>query len=53
VEPDVAGEYLNKAGSHAKLAILMIETGLEAEEARLLLERSGGRLSQAIEEGRM
>ena len=52
VEADTAGEYLKKAGSHAKLAILMIETGLESGEAELLLDRCSGRLAEAIEEGR-
>ncbi len=53
VDEDTAGEYLKKADYHAKLAILMIETGLEAGEARSLLDRCSGRLSLAIEEGRM
>ena len=52
VAPDTAGEYLKKAGSHVKLAILMIETGLESGEAELLLDRCCGRLAEAIEEGR-
>ena len=52
VAPDTAGEYLKKAGSHVKLAILMIETGLEAENAEVLLDRCSGRLAKAIEEGR-
>lgn len=51
VDSDTAGEYLRKAGSHVKLAILMIKTGLEAEPAQALLDRCGGRLAQAIEEG--
>ena len=49
VEPEVAGAYLKQAGSHVKLAIMMIETGLEAETAKALLDDYGGRLAQAIE----
>ena len=52
VGSDAAGEYLLKAGSHVKLAILMIETGLEADAAQALLDRWGGRLAQAIRAGK-
>ncbi|MDD5937734.1 MAG: N-acetylmuramic acid 6-phosphate etherase [Clostridiales bacterium] len=51
VDAGAAGDYLQKAGGHVKLAILMIKTGLEAGPARELLDRCGGRLAQAIEAG--
>ena len=52
VDADTAGVYLQKAGGHVKLAILMVKTGLEAEPAQALLDRCGGRLAQAIEAGK-
>lgn len=41
-------DALAQAGGSAKLAILMMETGLSADEARLSLERSGGFLRRAL-----
>lgn len=52
VDSETAGEYIIKAGSHVKLAILMIETGLEAEAAQKVLDACGGRLADAIEAGK-
>ncbi len=46
--PSAVAEALTNAGGSAKLAILMMETGLNADEARLLLERSGGFLRRAL-----
>lgn len=47
-----AAEALKKAGMHAKTAILILETGLDAKEATDLLERNEGRLKAAIREGK-
>ncbi|MBE5784224.1 MAG: N-acetylmuramic acid 6-phosphate etherase [Clostridiales bacterium] len=52
VDSETAGEYIVKANSHVKLAILMIETGLEAEAAQKVLDACGGRLAEAIEAGK-
>jgi len=52
VDSASAGEYLERAGSHVKLAILMIETGLDGPDAQRLLDDCGGRLAQAIEAGK-
>ena len=46
--PDTAAEYLTRADGHAKLAILMLESGLDREEARALLARCEGHLARAI-----
>ncbi|TVY02958.1 N-acetylmuramic acid 6-phosphate etherase [Cohnella terricola] len=43
-----AKETLQKAGLHVKTAILMLETGKDAEEATTLLERYDGMLKMAI-----
>lgn len=47
--PETAGRYLEQAGGHVKLAILMLKGGLDAGAARALLEQCGGRLAQAIQ----
>lgn len=46
--PDTAAEYLTRADGHAKQAILMLESGLDREEARALLARCEGHLARAI-----
>ena len=48
VEEEQAERYLALAGGHVKLAILMIEGGLDAARSRDLLDRCEGHLSQAI-----
>ena len=53
VDTETAGVYLKKAGMHVKLAVLMIKTGLDAAAAQAVLDRCGGRLAEAIEQGRM
>ena len=50
--PDQAADYLGRAQGHVKLAILMLESGLEAPAARALLDRCGGVLAQAIQAGK-
>ncbi|MFI6512573.1 N-acetylmuramic acid 6-phosphate etherase [Streptosporangium sp. NPDC050855] len=45
----VARATLESAGWHVKAAVLMIEHGLDAAGARLLLERHGDRLEAAME----
>lgn len=50
VGPDRAGQMLVAADGHTKLAILMIKSGLDAADARSILERCDGRLEQAIRE---
>ena len=50
VDPACAGQALEAAGGHVKLAILMIKSGLDAPSAGALLERCEGRLAQAIRE---
>ena len=52
VDSETAGEFIVKANSHVKLAILMIETGLDAQAAQAVLDRCGGRLAEAIEAGK-
>ncbi|OXS56214.1 N-acetylmuramic acid 6-phosphate etherase [Cohnella sp. CIP 111063] len=47
-----AEETLKKADLHVKTAILMLEAGVDAEEATSLLERHDGRLKAAIRGGR-
>ncbi|WP_295630126.1 N-acetylmuramic acid 6-phosphate etherase [uncultured Intestinimonas sp.] len=47
--PDQAADYLQRAGGHVKLAILMLESSLEAPEAQALLDRCEGRLALAIQ----
>ncbi|WP_010271564.1 N-acetylmuramic acid 6-phosphate etherase [Paenibacillus senegalensis] len=43
-----ADEALKKAGMQVKKAILMLETGVDAEEAAAILEKHAGRLKEAI-----
>ncbi|WP_336205060.1 N-acetylmuramic acid 6-phosphate etherase [Nonomuraea sp. LPB2021202275-12-8] len=45
---DAAGEALDAAGGQAKVAVLMIRHGLDAEGARALLRSHGERLSDAL-----
>jgi N-acetylmuramic acid 6-phosphate etherase len=45
---DAAGEALDAAGGQAKIAVLMIQHGLDADGARALLESHGERLSDAL-----
>jgi N-acetylmuramic acid 6-phosphate etherase len=44
-----AFQWLDKAGGHVKVAIVMIKKNLSAEEARALLAKTGGRLRAALE----
>lgn len=44
-----AAKYLSLAQGHVKLAILMIESGLDAERAQAVLDRCEGHLAQAID----
>lgn len=48
VDSDTAEKYLIKASLNCKLAIMMAETGLEAEEAQEALDRCEGNLKAAI-----
>ena len=50
VDPACAGQALEAAVGHVKLAILMIKSGRDAPSAGALLERCEGRLAQAIRE---
>jgi N-acetylmuramic acid 6-phosphate etherase len=45
---DTAGKALDAAGGQAKIAVLMIRHGLDADGARALLESHGERLSDAL-----
>ncbi|MEU6716638.1 N-acetylmuramic acid 6-phosphate etherase [Nonomuraea sp. NPDC046802] len=45
---ETAGAALNAAGGQAKIAVLMIQHGLDADGARALLESHGERLSDAL-----
>ena len=47
--PAEAEIYLEGAGGHVKLAILMAKRGLDRAAAQTLLDRCEGRLAQAIE----
>lgn len=47
--PAEAEIYLESAGGHVKLAILMAKRGLDRAAAQALLDRCEGRLAQAIE----
>jgi len=47
-----ARSALEAAGWHVKVAVLMIEHGLDADGARVLLERHGDHLEAALEAGR-
>jgi len=44
-----AAEYLSLAKGHVKLAIMMVESGLDAERAQTVLDRFEGHLAGAIE----
>lgn len=48
VTDEVAAKYLDMANMNAKLAIMMIETGLNRLDAQELLEKNNGRLKEAI-----
>lgn len=48
VDLPTAREYLGKSNCSTKLAILMIETGLDAGQASAILERCGGRLKDSL-----
>lgn len=48
VDADTATLYLKKASMSCKLAIMMIETGLEADKAEQVLEQCKGNLKTAI-----
>ena len=48
VDAGTAEVYLRKASMNCKLAILMIKTGLDAEEAERILNQYDGHLKQAI-----
>ncbi|WP_049569806.1 N-acetylmuramic acid 6-phosphate etherase [Nonomuraea sp. SBT364] len=45
---DAAGEALDAAGGQAKIAVLMLKHGLDADGARALLQSHGERLSDAL-----
>lgn len=45
-----AAELLEKAGKFVKVAIVMYEAGVEAEEARSYLDRFGGNVRKAVDE---
>ena len=47
--PEEAETFLEGAGGHVKLAILMAKSGLDRAAAQDLLDRCEGRLAQAIE----
>jgi len=52
VDEATAREALDRAGWHAKVAIAMLVSGLDAEEARRRLDAAGGILRTVIEGGR-
>ncbi len=52
VSPAQAADYLEQAGGQVKTAIMMIGTGLARADAEAVLNGSGGRLAQAIEQCR-
>ncbi|MFC7587195.1 N-acetylmuramic acid 6-phosphate etherase [Nonomuraea antimicrobica] len=47
-DQETAGAALDAAGGQAKIAVLMIQHGLDADGARTLLESHGERLSDAL-----
>jgi N-acetylmuramic acid 6-phosphate etherase len=49
VDGDAADRALAAAGGHAKLAILVVRTGLSAADARRRLDAAGGSLRAALE----
>lgn len=48
VSDDIAQQYLESANMNAKLAIMMIKTGLDAQEAERVLKNNSGRLKEAV-----
>lgn len=50
--PEEAETFLEGAGGHVKLAILMAKSGLDREAAQDLLDQCEGRLAQAIDQGK-
>ena len=48
VDAAKAGELLEASGSNVRLAIVMAKRGLNRDEAAAVLERSGGRLTEAL-----
>lgn len=46
--PEKAAEALSTAGGSVKLAIALVETGVDADVARAALEQAGGNLRQAL-----
>lgn len=48
VNDNIAQQYLELANMNAKLAIMMIKTGLDAQEAEQVLKNNDGRLKEAI-----
>ena len=48
VDSRTASEYLELSGKNTKLAIMMIKSGLNAEDAMAVLEQNGGRLKESI-----
>ena len=49
VDRAAADDLLRRADGHVKLAVVMGRLGLDADAAEVLLERSGGRLRDALE----
>jgi N-acetylmuramic acid 6-phosphate etherase len=49
VDDKIAEQVLLQAGNNTKLAIMMIKTGLDAQDAQQILDRNDGRLKAAIE----
>lgn len=48
VDYETAAKYLERVEGDTKLAILIIKTGIEADQGRDLLQKHGGRLKDAI-----
>lgn len=48
VDYETAAEYLERVEGNTKLAILMIKTGIKADEGKEILQKQGGRLKDAI-----
>ena len=51
VDEETAREALEQCGYRPKTAIVMLRLGVNAEEARALLEQSEGRVAAALERG--
>lgn len=47
-DSETAGRALDAAGGHAKVAVVMLRNGLDAEDARALLRSHGERLSDTL-----